>query len=212
MDEEQPPSAAHQIVSVFQKVSNANRASEQARLAKRAKRGVTNPTQVGTPSGAATPSDVQTPVIAPAEPPKRLTKKDKKAAESKMSDAQQQKSANETARMAMGLGLGGSNKFKKSYSWLHGGAASLAASVGQKANTGNEKATTSNAGLNSTSSAYGSARTGPSIGRGKRLGEWDESDDGAIQARDVLLVLETDGQAVKALSRGYNTPERAENR
>jgi Transcription initiation factor TFIID component TAF4 family len=196
MEKEQPSSATHQIVSVFQKVFNANRASEQARLAKRAKRGFTNPTQV------------QTPVIAPAKPPKRLTKKDKKAA--KMSDAQRQKSANETARMAMGLGLGGSNKFQKSYSWLHGGTASLAASAGQKANTGNKKATTSNASLNNTSSTYGNARTRPSIGRGKRLGEWDENDDGAIQARDILLVLETDGQAVKALSRGYNTPEKVE--
>jgi Transcription initiation factor TFIID component TAF4 family len=150
--------------------------------------------------------------MAPADPPKRLTKKDKKAAESKMSDAQQQKSANETARMAMGLGLGGSNKFKKSYSWLHGAAASAAVKAGQKANAGNVKANTSNAGLSSTSSAFGSARSGPSIGRGKRLGEWDENDSGAIEARDVLLVLETDGQAVKALSRGYNTPEKVEKR
>ena len=145
--------------------------------------------------GAITLSDV---------PPKRLTKK-QKAAMSKMREAQQWKSANETARMAI-LGLASS---KKSYSWLDGGAASPAASLGQKANAGNKKGNTSNAGLSSISCAYGSARTGPLIERGKPLGEWDENDDGAIQARDVLLVLETDGQAVKALSRAYNTPEKA---
>ncbi|KAF7507002.1 hypothetical protein GJ744_011026 [Endocarpon pusillum] len=203
MDEEQPASTAHQIVSVFQKVSNANRASEQARLAKRAKRGAGKPADIGVASGAATPSGVQTPIAAPAEPPKRLTKKDKKAAETKLSGAQQQKSANETARMAMGLGS--SNKFKK-YSWLqNGGAASPAASPGPPPNR-------SNADLSSTASTLGSVRTGPSAGRGKQFGEWDENDDRAVQARDVLLVLETDGKAIKALSKGYNTPEKPEKR
>ncbi len=203
MDEEQPASTAHQIVSVFQKVSSANRASEQARLAKRAKRGTGKPADVGSASGAATPSGVQTPVVAPAEPPKRLTKKDKKAAETKLSGAQQQKSANETARMAMGLGS--SNKFKK-YSWLqNGGVASPAASSGPTQNK-------NNAGVSSTASTPGSVRTGPSTGRGKQFGEWDENDDRAIQARDVLLVLETDGKAIRALSKGYNTPEKPEKR
>lgn len=203
MDEEQPASTAHPITSVFQKVSNANRASEQARLAKRAKRGAGKPADIGAANGAATQSGVQTPVAAPAEPPKRLTKKDKKAAETKLSGAQQQKSANETARMAMGLGS--SNKFKK-YSWLqNGGAASPAASPGPTPNR-------SNAGLSSTASTPGSVRTGASAGRGKQFGEWDENDDRAVQARDVLLVLETDGKAIKALSKGYNTPEKPERR
>lgn len=119
-----------------------------------------------------------------------------------MSDAQQQKSANETARMAMGLGA--SNKFKKQYSWLKNGTAgSAAASTGQTPNRGN--ATT-----NSAPSTPGSARNAPSIGRGKQFGEWNEDDDLGIQARDVLLVLETDGKAIKALSKGYNTPEKLE--
>ena len=204
MDEEQPPTAAHPIVSVFQKVSNMNRALEQARLAKRAKRGVGRNAEASTSSGAATPTGVQTPLVAPAEPPKRLTKKDRKAAESQMSNVQQQKSANETARMAMGLGS--SNKFKKQYSWLKNGhAASPGATPGQTPNA-------SNARLNNAASTPGSVRTGPLIGRAKQYGEWDENDDRAIQGRDVLLVLETDGKAVKALSQGYNTPDKPEKR
>ncbi len=204
MDEEQPPSPAHRIVSVFQKVSNANRASEQARLAKRAKRGIARPAETGSLSGAATPTGAQTPVPAPAEPERRLSKKDRKAAESKMSDAQQQKSANETARMAMGLGS--TTKFSKKYSWLNkGSATSPAASPGQTPNRGN-------AALISAPPTPGSVRTGFSIGRGKQFGDWNENEDGAIQARDVLLVLETDGKAVKALSKGYNTPEKPEKR
>lgn len=204
MDEEQPLSAAHRIVSVFQKVSNAHRASEQARLAKRAKRGAAKPAEAGGSSGAATPSDAQSPLIAPAQPEKRLSKKDRRAAESRMSDAQQQKSANETARMAMGLGS--SSKFKRQYSWLkNGNAASSVANPG---------VTPSKAGasLSSAPSTPGSLRAGPSITRSKQLGEWDENEDGAIQARDVLLVLESDGKAVKALSKGYNTPEKPEKR
>jgi Transcription initiation factor TFIID component TAF4 family len=204
MDDEQPPSTAHRIVSVFQKVSGANRASEQARLAKRAKRGLARAAEAGGSSGAATPTGTQTPVTAPPEPEKRLSKKDRKAAETKMSDAQQQKSANETARMAMGLGA--ATKFSKKYSWLNkGNAASPAASPGQTPNRGNTT-------LNSVTSTPGSGRTGTSIPRGKQFGEWNEDDDRGIQARDVLMVLETDGKAVKALSKGYNTPERLEKR
>jgi Transcription initiation factor TFIID component TAF4 family len=204
MDEEQAPSAAHQIVSVFQKVCDANRASERVRLAKRAKRGDARSAAAGGFSGAATPSGVQTPVVAPSEPEKRLSKKDRKAAESKMSDAQQQKSANETARMAMGLGS--SNKFKKQYSWLkNGGVGSAAASPGQTPSRNNTS-------LNSAPSTPGSLLTGLSAARSKQFGEWDENEDRAIQARDVLLVLETDGKAVKALSKGYNIPEKPEKR
>jgi Transcription initiation factor TFIID component TAF4 family len=204
MDEEQPPTAAHRIVSVFQKASNANRVLEQARLAKRAKRSAARSAEAGGSSGAATPSGAQTPVLAPPEPEKRLTKKDRKAAESKMSDVQQQKSANETARMAMGLGA--ASKFQKSYSWLkNGGAASSIVSAGQTANKGN-------AALNSAPPTPGSGRIGPSKSRTKQFGEWNESEDRAIQARDVLSALESDGKAVKAVSKGYNMPEKPDKR
>lgn len=124
-----------------------------------------------------------------------------------MSDAQQQKSANETARMAMGSGA--PSKFKKQYSWLNpksGGAASSAASGGQTPNKGG-------ATLNGASSTPSNARTGPLVPRGsKQFGEWDENEDRAIQARDVLSALETDGKAVKAVSKGYNIPEKSDRR
>ena len=199
MDEEQPPTAAHRIVSVFQKAFSAERASEQARLAKRAKRSTAKSAEAGGSSGAATPSGVQTPVIAPPEPEKRLTKKDRKAAESKMSDVQQQKSANETARMAMGLGA--PSKFKKSYAWLkNGGAGSSVTGAGQPTNRGNPA-------LTSSPSTPGSSRAGPLTSRTKRFGEWNENEDRDIQARDVLSALESDGKAVKVVSKGYNMPE-----
>ena len=204
MDEEQPPTAAHRIVSVFQKAFDANRALEQARLAKRAKRSAAKSAEAGSSSGAATPSAAQTPVVAPPEPEKRLTKKDRKAAESKMSDVQQQKSSIETARLAMGLGA--PSKFKKSYSWLkNGGVASSIASAGQTPSRGN-------AALNSAPSTPGSGRIGPSTLRAKQFGGWNESEDRGIQARDVLSALESDGKAVKAVSKGYNMPEKPDKR
>lgn len=202
MDEEQPPTAAHRIVSVFQKASSASRASEQARLAKRARRSAANSVQAGGSSGTATPGGAQTPVVVPPEPEKRLTKKDRKAAEIKMSDVQQQKSANETARMAMGLGA--PSKFKKSYAWLKNGATGSAVTgTGQPANRGSSA-------LNSAPSTPGGGRIGSSTSRAKQFGEWNENEDRAIQARDVLSALETDGKAVKVVSKGYNTPEKLE--
>lgn len=203
MDEEQPPSPAQRVISVFQKVSSADRELEQARLAKRSKRGIGKETATAPSSGAATPVGAPAPMIAPPEPEKRLSKKDRKAAETKMSDVQQQKSANETARMAMGLGAA---NLSKKYSWLNKvSAASHAASLGQTS-------TKSNATLNSVGSTPGSNRTGPPISRLKRFGDWDENEDFAIQARDILSVLESDGKAARALSRGYNTPEKLEKR
>lgn len=196
MDEEQPSSAAHPIVSVFQKVSNASRASEQARLAKRAKRAAAKTAEAGGSSGAATPSGAQTPLVAPVEPEKRLTKKDRKAAD-KPTDAQQQKSANERARAAVGLG-------NKKYAWLKNGtAASSAPSPGQTPNRGT-------AAPSSGPSTPGGGRNAPSISRGQQFGEWNENNDRAIQGRDVLAALGSDGKAIKALSKGYNTPEVAE--
>ena len=176
---------------------HTNRALEQARLAKRATRHIINPTQTGIFKGVITPSDIAL---------KRLTRKEK-AAKTKISEIQQRMLANETAKMAIESSLT-SSKFKKSYSWLDD-TASLAASAGQKANVGNKRGHTSDASLSSISYAYDSARIRPSTKRGKRQGEWDENDDDAIQARDVLLMLENDRQAVKALSRAYNTLEKA---
>lgn len=202
MSEEQPSSAVHALVSIFQKVSSADRASEKARLARRAKRNAAKGGETGSSGGATTPAGAQTPTAPPPQPEKRLSKKDRKAAESRMTDAQQQKSANETARMAMGLGTTG--KFQKQYSWLkNSSAASPAASRGQTP-------TRANAGSNSGTSTPGGGRTAPSIPQRKMLGEWSENEDRAIQARDILLVLESDGKAIKALSRGYNTPDKPE--
>jgi hypothetical protein len=43
--------------------------------------------------------------------------------------------------------------------------------------------------------------------RGGQFGDWDEDKEPGIQARDLLLVLETDGKAPRSLMKGYNVPE-----
>ena len=196
----------HKIISVFHKVSGVVRDAEKARLVKRAKRANAQVAEAGSgSSGAATPSGAQTPSAAPREPEKRLSKKDRKAVQDKMSDVLQQKSANETARMAMGLGA--SSKFKKKYSWLNSGGATAASPSSSVGGTPLRSSSTAPASGPSTAGGLAPRASLPS---GPRLGDWKESDDVGIQARDVLMVLETDGKAVKALFKAYNTPENPE--
>lgn len=115
--------------------------------------------------------------------------------ESKFSEAQQHKSANETARLATTGKLGGGMGAKKgkTYSWLSGGGA-LSTPAKSTASAG-------------TSAAGTPASNRPAAAPLKLLGQWDESKDPGIQTRDVLLVLETDGKATRSLQRAYSMPE-----
>jgi hypothetical protein len=191
--------ARHKIAEVFRRVSQADRAAEEARLAKRARRSASaNPDALRSGS-VSTPGALEIASMSPLEVEKKTTKKDKKLAESKFTEAQQHKSANETARGALGSLIG---KKGKSYSWMTGG-------------TNTPKAASSPvptpARINSATAASASSmpnNTRPAAApRGGQFGDWDEDKESSIQARDVLLVLETDGKAPRSLMKGYNVPE-----
>ena len=191
--------ARHKVADIFRRVSQADRAAEEARLAKRARRNTSaNPDAVRSGS-ISTPGPLDIASISSLESEKKTTKKDKKLAESKFTEAQQHKSANETARGALGSLIG---KKGKSYSWMTGG-------------TNTPKAVSSpvptpariNSAIAAASSAVSnSARPAPAS-RGGQFGDWDEDKEPGIQARDLLLVLETDGRAPRSLMKGYNVPE-----
>jgi len=134
------------------------------------------------------------------ESDKKPTKKDKKLLESKFSEAQQHKSANETARGALGGIIG---KKGKSYSWMTGGS-NTPKSVSSPAPTAS-KASTSNAAASSSSAPNGVWVNAGS--RRSQFGDWDEHTEPGVQTRDVLLVLATDGKAPRSLMKGYNIPE-----
>lgn len=147
-----------------------------------------------------TPSGPETPNAMLLDSEKKVTKKDRKIQESKFSEAQQHKSANETARLATSGALGGrfglGGKKGKTYSWLSGGAGGSAVSTPVKPTT--------SAG---PSAAGTPASSRPTAAPLKVLGQWDEEKDPGIQRRDVLLVLETDGKAPRSLQRAYSMPE-----
>jgi hypothetical protein len=191
--------ARHKIAEVFRRVSHADRTAEEARLAKRARRSASaNPDALRSGS-ISTPGALDIASMSPLESEKKTTKKDKKLAESKFTEAQQHKSANETARGALGSLIG---KKGKSYSWMTGGTNTPKA-VSSPVPT---PARINSAIASSGSSAPNGVRPA-AASRGGQFGDWDEDKEPGIQARDLLLVLETDGKAPRSLMKGYNVPE-----
>jgi Transcription initiation factor TFIID component TAF4 family len=183
-------------------MQQADRDAEAARLAKRAKRNATANSEADQATANVSMGGPDTPGGMSQESEKKVTKKDRKAAETKFTEQQQHKSANETARMATQGVLGsrfGIGKSKKQYSWLSGGgAAGSPMQTPSKTNTGSP----------STSAAATPGNVGPPVvPKSKVFGEWDEDNDPGIQARDVLLVLETDGKAPRSYVRGYSKLE-----
>ena len=184
----------HRLSGILQKVIQADRDPEEARRAKRAKR-TAAPNADGAQPTTTTGSEIP---IAPVEPDKKTTKKERKIEQTKFSEQEQHRSANETARLATAglIGrLGG--KQKKSYSWLNAGTGSSAPSTPSKG-----------AGASASSSAAvtplpSKAASAP---KEKAFGQWSEDNDD-IQVRDVLLVLENDGRASRSVVRGYSKPE-----
>lgn len=186
------------LVDVFDKSSQAERAIEEARKAKRLKRKTATNADgtVGTPSADAA---AEAAAVAALESDKKTTKKERKLAESKFSEQQQHKSANEAARMAFSglLGKGFGSKKQRTYDWMKGSGASPAMTPGRPA-------------LSTTASTAGTP--GPdrarAVSKDKQLGQWDEEKDPKIQARDVFLVLEGDGRNSRSYLRGLNLPEK----
>ncbi|KIX07892.1 uncharacterized protein Z518_02546 [Rhinocladiella mackenziei CBS 650.93] len=196
---DQVPGPARLVVAM-ESVSQAERTAEEARRQKRLKRRAAANAE-GTPGAAGTDSTPDIALAAALETEKKTTKKERKLAESKFSEQQQHKSANEAARMAvsglLGSRFGGKNK--RTYDWMNagkGGGASPAGTPGRPLASG----TTSAAGT------PGPDRT-RAVPKEKQIGQWDEEKEAKIQARDVFLVLESDGRASRSFVRGLSLPE-----
>jgi len=189
--------APHRIAAVFQKVAQAERAAEEARRAKRAKRRAAA-TAEGPSAAAAADATAEAALAAVLDPERKTTKKERKLAESKFSEQQQHKSANEAARMAVSGLLGGrfGSKRQKTYDWMNAGKGGGGSPGGTP---GRPLASTST----SAAATPGAERPRP-VPKDKQFGLWDEDRDPGIQARDVLLVLEDDGRAPRSFVRGYS--------
>lgn len=107
-------------------------------------------------------------------------------AETRVTEQQQHASTNEAARMATAslLGRFGSSK-KKTYSWMAGGAASRPQSA---------VATPTK----STSVAAPAKDKAAEAPKAPQFGQFVEETEPGIQARDLLLVLESDGRAARS--------------
>lgn len=162
--------------------------AEQARQAKRRKRNEVITAQENEANAAAEQEALN---AAASEDNKKTTKKERRIAESRLSEQQQHASTNEAARMATANLFG---KFpgskKKNYSWLQGGGGG----------TPVRSASSTAAPTRATSVAPAKDRT--ETKKGPQLGQFDETVDSGIQARDMLLVLESDGRAAKSYVRG----------
>jgi Transcription initiation factor TFIID component TAF4 family len=191
--------ARHKIAEIFRRVSQTDRAAEDARLAKRARRSASANPEATRSGSISTSGALDITSMSPLEAEKKTTKKDKKLAESKFTEAQQHKSANETARGALGSLIG---KKGKSYSWMTGGTNTPKA-VSSPVPTPAKISAALAASNSSTPNGVRPATTP----RGGQFGDWDEDKEPSIQARDLLLVLETDGRAPRSLMKGYNVPE-----
>ena len=182
----------HRMTELSNEWSQVNRSSESARTTKRQKR---NNVPATDSSQANEMSGIELAASAQAETDRRVTKKDRKIAETKFTEQQLHKSANETARLAMsGLGgrLGGK---KKNYSWMNAGG------------TGTSTPTKAPTSAAAPSGAATPATEKPAAAKTKAIGVWTEDNDVGIQARDVLLVLENDGRASRSFVRGSSKPE-----
>jgi len=133
-----------------------------------------------------------------AENEKRTSKKDRKIAESKMTEQQQHASTNEAARMATAslLGRFGNNK-KKTYSWMAGGGA------------GSRPQSAAATPTRAASTAEPAKDKGPEIPKAAQFGQFDETAESGIQARDLLLVLESDGRAARSFVKGSSIVDEA---
>ena len=136
------------------------------------------------------------------DPEKKTTKKERKAAESKFSEQQQHKNANDAARMATSNILGRTfGKKGKSYSWMTG-AGPGGGPGSSTPSTPGKVISTSTTGTPAVGVA--AVDRGPAVPRGRRFRAFDEDEDSKVQARDILLVLESDGQTARSFVKGHS--------
>ncbi|KAI5283198.1 hypothetical protein KEM54_002334 [Ascosphaera aggregata] len=204
---------------------------EQARAAKRAKR--TEDAIMGSIDGRKTSVGSDTAIGGVSAVPageriddtpreKKVTKKDLKKAESKVSEAVQHQQAVETARMATSSLTSGSSFFgKKKYNWLSGGVGGLSSTRTSFSTPASRVAThkdTSPAAPAREKEAGGgkhaptgkgsqavSKAAGVTLSQGREFGVFREDGERGlgIQTRDLLFVLEVDGRGMKVLQKGY---------
>ena len=186
------------FVSTVDKISKTERAAEEARRQRRVKRrtmGKADGAAAAVSTGDVTP-DAATAIL---EAEKKTTKKERKQAETKFTEQQQHKSANEASRMALGaLGNRFGGKKGRDLAWMKMGS-SPAAIPGRLPPSGGT----------STTGTPGPERTRAAL-TDKQFGQWDEEKGAKIQARDVLLVLESDGRASRSFVRGFSLPEKTD--
>lgn len=172
----------HPAVSAFEKSSSQDIKAENARQAKRRKRNEATTAQENE-ANAAAEADVL--AAAAGDDGRKTTKKERKMAESKITEQQQHASTNEAARLATAnlFGRFGNSK-KKNYSWMTGGASKTPSAAATP--------TRSNSVAAPAREKQTPAQKGPQIG------QFDEASEAGIQARDLLLVLESDGRAARS--------------
>ena len=170
-------------VSALKKMMQLEKASADARRAKRAKR---KAAADAVNQAAQTAAEEAAVTEVSADTSKKAKKASEKASKNPTADAVSQQ-INAAAQMAMS-NIGRKNK---SYSWMTGG--------------GSGASTPLRPGLSSTASTPKPIERPKPVVKEKIFGAWDEDKDPGIQARDVLLVLETDGKAPRAYTRGYSS-------
>ena len=179
------------VIEILQRDAELERAQEEERLAKRARRSAAKGNQsssaIGTPSSTGTLGEV-----APEPDTKkggkakdRLDDKAKKALET-----QQHAATTKTANMALGL----SGAMGKKLSWMSGGANAAPSNPYKQ----NPKSDVSKAG-----DANAVGRNLPKV---RVFGQFrDDRESGSgIQLRDVIYVLENDDKEKKSLQRAYH--------
>lgn len=171
-------------VTIMSRAMAEEKIGEDARRAKRAKRKAATAAAEQTAAEAAEKQAVES--VAGSGPEPKKSQKAAKVEKIKIREAQQHTTVNNAVSMA----LGGMMKKKSKYSWMSGGAGSGAA--------------TPKAGFSSPSQA-GTPRLAEKakpVAKEKQFAAWDEDKDPGVQARDVLLVLETDGQQTRSYMTG----------
>lgn len=179
------------IAITLQKIAQAEKAAEEAHRAKRAKR---KAAAAGTVTPATAEQAVEADVQAAIDEQKKTSKKEQNKLKRNISEQQAHQASNRAAQMAvsgtLGKMLGG--KKGKTYGWMNLGDTSGASSPRPLLSTN-----TSAVGTPTVSNPRSKQQD-------RRFGIWDEDKDPGVQAKDVLLVLETDGRAPRAYLRGTN--------
>lgn len=191
----------NEVAQYLRKAALAERAEEEERIAKRARRAASKAlTGDGNKSGTASAatSTPSTPGLlgerAPDVEIKKGSKKEqKRQAEAKATEAQQHTATNQTMNRA--LRIGGS--LGKKLTWMDSSAGSSQSTMLPKVNTSSQ-------GVSKTSTRT-AAGSGSQLPMGRKYGEFreDRATGTGIQLRDLISVMESDKKERRALQWAY---------